>query len=338
MQDLVQVTPAGLFCPAGDFYIDPWRAVETVVITHAHSDHARSGSEHYYCAESGLSLLHKRLGKDWDYRPQPYGERFQLRDAMVSLHPAGHILGSSQVRIEVDGQVWVVSGDYKRDPDPTCAPFEVVPCDTFITEATFGLPIYKWVHTQETALAIYHWWQACRAKGYTALLFCYALGKAQRILAELAKLTNEPVYLHGAVDGLTTLYRDAGVPMVPTIPVSETGKTDALAGELVLAPPSAFRSVWMKRFKNLESGFASGWMRVRAGRRHRGYDRGFVLSDHADWPQLVQTIRQTGASRILVTHGRTDVLVRYLNDQGIYTQALKDAYHEADDDDEVGAA
>lgn len=246
----------------------------------------------------------------------PYGEPFQLGDAQVSFHPAGHILGSAQVRVEVDGEVWVVSGDYKRDPDPTCAPFEVVPCHHFITEATFALPIYRWQPTPQTAKEIFDWWMACRQKNRTALLLCYALGKSQRVLAELQRYTDEPVYLHGAVDGLTRLYRDAGVSMLPTLPVMDSKKS-ALPGELVIAPPSAFRSIWMKRFKDLETGFASGWMRVRAGRRMKGYDRGFVLSDHADWPQLLQTVQETGAKQVWVTHGKSDLLVRYLNESGL---------------------
>ncbi|MCE3236381.1 MAG: F0F1-type synthaseepsilon subunit (mitochondrial delta subunit) [Vampirovibrio sp.] len=216
---LVQVTKSGLYCAAGDFYIDPWRSVETAVITHAHSDHARAGHGAYYGSQSGMPILKHRLGSEWDYRPLAYGEPVRLGKATVSLHPAGHILGSAQVRIEVDGEIWVVSGDYKRDDDPTCEPFEVVPCDTFITEATFGLPIYRWHPTTETAREIYEWWQQCRAKGRSAMLFCYALGKAQRVLGELLTYTKEPVYLHGAVDVLTEIYRQASVPMVPTVPV-----------------------------------------------------------------------------------------------------------------------
>lgn len=319
---IVQLTKAGLYCPAGKFYIDPYRSVERAVITHAHSDHARAGHGIYYCADSGLSILKHRLGHEWRYHPLAFGERIQLGSAIVSLHSAGHILGSAQVRIELNGEVWVVSGDYKRDSDPTCEPFEVVPCDTFITEATFGLPIYQWQPASETAREIHNWWQQCREKERTAVLFCYALGKAQRVLGELLAYSNEPVYLHGAVDILTEVYRGAGIPMVPTIPVSEISTGKDLIGKLIIAPPSAYRSAWMKRFKSVETGFASGWMRVRGGRRHRGYDRGFVLSDHADWPQLVRTIQETGARKILVTHGKSDVLVRYLKELGYWAEIL----------------
>lgn len=335
---LIQTSPAGLYCPAGDFHIDPWRPVSRALITHAHGDHARTGSQQYYCAKPGLSLLEHRLGANNNFLPFAYGEPFDINGVRVSFHPAGHILGSAQVRVEHEGEVWVVSGDYKRDPDPTCAPFEVVPCDQFITEATFALPIYRWQPTPQTAEEIYHWWMACRTKNRTALLLCYSLGKSQRVLAELMRYSEDPVYLHGAVDGLTRLYRNAGVSMLPTIPVSETGK-NALPGELVLAPPSAFRSVWMKRFKELETGFASGWMRVRAGRRMRGYDRGFVLSDHADWPQLLQTIGETGAKQVWVTHGKADLLVRHLNENGIAAGVWGTEYgHEEDDDPSPASA
>jgi len=324
---LITVTSSGLFCKAGNFYIDPWRPVSTAaIITHAHSDHARLGHDSYYCAPDSLPLLQHRLGHNPNYYTIPYGKAIQFGKASVSLHPAGHILGSAQVRIEVDGEVWVVSGDYKRAPDPTCLPFEVVPCDTLITEATFALPIYRWQPTHETAKAILDWWMNCREKGRTALLFCYALGKAQRVLSELQAFTDDPVYLHGAVHTLTEVYRSLGVTMLPTVAVSDTARKKALPGELVLAPPSAFRSLWMKRFDALETAFASGWMRVRANRRHRGYDRGFILSDHADWPQLIQTIQETGANQVLVTHGKSDVLVNYLEEQGYQASALSTVY------------
>jgi putative mRNA 3-end processing factor len=335
---LIQTSPSGLYCPAGDFHIDPWRPVKRALITHAHSDHARADSELYFCTKDGLPLLKHRLGEQHVFEPKAYGEDFEINGVRVSFHPAGHILGSAQVRVEYQGEIWVISGDYKRDPDPTCAPFEVVKCDQFITEATFALPIYRWKPTSQTAKEIFDWWQACRQKKRTALLLCYSLGKAQRVLAELMQYTDDPVFLHGAVDGLTRLYREAGVPMLPTIPVMEAEKS-AFAGELVLAPPSAFRSVWMKRFKELETGFASGWMRVRAGRRMKGYDRGFVLSDHADWPSLLKTIKETKAKQIWVTHGKADLLVRHLRENGQSADVWGagghgyggDHVHEADD-------
>lgn len=342
---LVKVQSGGLYCPAGDFFIDPWRAVDKAVITHAHSDHARWGSKQYIAAEPCVPLLQHRLGtrdeveQPINARGIPYGQQFVMNDALVSFHSAGHILGSAQVRIEVDGEVWVVTGDYKRETDPTCDPFEVVPCDVLITEATFGLPIYKWDSGAKVAEEIFQWWHKNREQNRTSLLFCYALGKAQRVLGELAKLTDRPVYVHGAVHQLTELYRKQGIEMLPTEVVTNTSKKNDLAGELVLAPPSAFRSPWMKRFKDFETGFASGWMRVRAARRHRSYDRGFVLSDHTDWPGILKTIEETGAKRVFAMHGRTEPLVRYLNGLGYQADSMRASWwdEEAPEEDSLNA-
>ncbi len=320
---LIQLSPAGLYCPAGDFHIDPWRPVPRAVITHAHSDHARSGSALYFAHADSLALLRWRLGADSNLQGLAYGERFELGAATVSLHPAGHVLGSAQVRIEVDGVVWVVSGDYKRDPDPTCAGFEVIACDVFITEATFALPVYRWAPTATVAAEILGWWDACAARGETAVLGCYALGKAQRVLAELGRLSDRQVLLHGAMAPAVEIYRAAGIALPPTATVSEQAKGRELAGELVLAPPSALGTPWMGRFKNVSTGFASGWMRLRGNRRRRGFDRGFVVSDHADWPGLIDTIVATGARKVLATHGSTEVLVRFLRERGIDAAALK---------------
>ena len=320
---LVIPTADGLHCPAGDFHIDPWRPVATALITHGHSDHARPGHGRYYAARAGLGILRKRLG-DVQVAGLEYGEPVRLGRATVSLHPAGHVLGSAQVRIEADGGTWVVSGDYKRDPDPTCAPFEVVACDTFISEATFALPIYRWRPTAEVVGEIWAWWQANARAGVASVLGCYALGKAQRVLAELRRHTDRPVYVHGAVAALTDLYRAAGVAMLPTVTVGSE-RTD-YAGELVVAPPGADGTPWMRRFGKASTGFCSGWMRVRGNRRRRGYDRGFVLSDHADWPSLLRTIRETGARRALLTHGHSDVLVRYLRERGLDAGALETAF------------
>lgn len=319
--DLVHLDAFGLYCPAGDFYIDPWRRVRRAVITHGHGDHARSGMGHYWTQHDGVPILRKRLGRYVPLDGVDYGEPLRFGDVTVSLHAAGHILGSAQVRIEHAGQVWVVSGDFKRDPDPTCAPFEVVPCDTFVTEATFAWPDYRWPDTAAVAGEIHAWWQQCRDEGRPAVLFSYALGKAQRILAELFRYTQEPVLLHGAMVDLVQIYRNAGVAMVPTRPVSDFGRRTNFAGALVLAPPSARGSKWLRRFQGASTGFASGWMQTDGDRR-RAYDRGFVVSDHADWPSLVRTIKECGARRVLATHGHVDLLVRYLTEQGIDAQPL----------------
>lgn len=327
--DLVVLRREGLYCPAGDFHIDPWRPVPRAVITHGHGDHARIGSAQYHFAAPGLPILQWRLGEQI-YHPHEYGEAFDLGRARVSLHPAGHVLGSAQVRIEVEGRVWVASGDYKRQPDPTCAPFEVVPCDVFITEATFGLPVYRWPHTPQVAREIVEWRQDCAARGEAAVLLCYALGKAQRLLAELAAFTDEPALLHGAVATGVQVYRSAGIPMLATQPVAETDKAADFAGRLVLAPPSAAGSPWMRRFRRSQVGFASGWMRIRGNRRRRNYDRGFIVSDHADWPDLMRTIRETGARRVIATHGNTDAIIQALNEQGIAAGAFAIGAFETD--------
>lgn len=324
--DLVQLRPEGLYCPAGDFHIDPWRPVPRAVITHAHGDHAQGGSGLYHCARDGAALLACRLGAEAPLAPHHYAEAFTLGNARVSMHPAGHILGSAQVRIECGGEVWVVSGDYKRDPDPTCAPFEPLRCDAFITEATFGFPVYRWPDTSQVAAEILEWWDECRAANRAAVLYCYALGKAQRLLAELAKLTDRRVLLHGAMTRMVEIYREAGIVMLPTQTVSEQGKAAEFAGELILAPPSAAGSPWMRRFGNASTGFASGWMQLRGNRRRRGYDRGFVVSDHADWPGLLRTVEETGAARVLATHGNSEPLVQTLRERGVAAETLRTAF------------
>lgn len=326
--DLVILRREGLYCPQGDFYIDPWQPVDRAVITHGHGDHARIGMGEYHLAAPGLPILQWRLGGQV-YHPHGYGERFEINGASVSLHPAGHVLGSAQVRIEAEGQVWVASGDYKRQPDPTCAPFEVLPCDVFITEATFGLPIYRWPDTSEVARDIVQWREHCATRGQAAVLFCYALGKAQRLLAELSAWTDRPALVHGAIAAGVAVYRAAGVPMLATQLVMEAGKGADFAGELVLAPPSAAGSTWMRRFRRPQTAFASGWMRIRGNRRRRNYDRGFVVSDHADWPDLMRTIRETGARRVIATHGSTDAILRALQEAGIAAEALRTQFGEA---------
>jgi putative mRNA 3-end processing factor len=265
------------------------------------------------------------LGGDRELAPVEYGERIPLGATTVSLHPAGHILGSAQIRIEHQGRVWVISGDYKRQPDPTCAAFEPVECDVFISEATFALPVYRWPRTSTVVEEIHCWWRSNRERGIASVLFCYALGKAQRVLAELLAFTDDPVYVHGAVNSLTGVYRRAGVAMLRTLPVGSDKKTD-YRGALILAPPSAAGTPWMRRFGEHATGFCSGWMRVRGDRRRRGYDRGFVISDHADWPGLIETCTASRAKRILLTHGYSDALTRYFREKGIEAAALQTSY------------
>lgn len=327
---LIVPTDEGLYCPAGDFHIDPWRPVARAVITHAHADHARPGNGKYYSQHAGLPILRHRLGDEHLFKGLDYGETLDFGPVRISLHPAGHVLGSAQVRVEhADGRVWVVTGDYKRDADPTCAPFEVVPCDTLITEATFALPCYRWPPVERVAEQIWRWWSGHADR--PCVLFTYALGKAQRVLAALAAETDRTVYLHGAMLAITDIYREAGVVMLPTAPVSELPADHDFAGELILAPPSAAGSPWMRRFRGATTGFASGWMRIRGNRRRRGYDHGFELSDHADWPALLQTIEECGAQTILTTHGRSEELVQFLCERGIDARALTTLYGGEDD-------
>ena len=309
---LITVRPEGLYCEVGNFYIDPWRPVATALITHAHADHARSGSQQYVATSESEGILRKRLGDKIVLQGVQYGEKLKFGAVWVSFHSAGHVLGSAQIRVEHRDEVWVISGDYKRCTDPTCKPFEVVPCDVFITEATFGLPIYKWDRGGETSRRIYEWWQADRDR--PSILFCYAFGKAQRILSELTQFTDRTVYVHGAIAALNDIYRAQSVPLLPTVSTSEMPRDYTYTGDLILAPPSGHRSTWMKRFKSPQTAFASGWMAVRGARRRQGYERGFVLSDHADWSSLIRTIHETKAHQVYVTHGQNDVLSRYLQE------------------------
>ncbi|MBF8721286.1 ligase-associated DNA damage response exonuclease [Pseudomonas guariconensis] len=333
--DLVIARPEGLYCPPGDFYIDPWQPVDRAVITHGHGDHARLGNRHYLAAEPGAGILRSRLGSI-DLQTLPYGERLDHNGVTLSFHPAGHVLGSAQVRLEFQGEVWVASGDYKVEPDGTCAPFEPVRCHTFISESTFGLPIYRWPPQAEVFAQINAWWRANRDQGKASVLLCYAFGKAQRILHGLDASIG-PILVHGAVEPLNRVYREAGIRLPDTHYAGDIPRNDPLLRRaLVLAPPSAAGSSWMKRFGNYSDGFASGWMRLRGTRRRRGVDRGFVLSDHADWPGLLWAIEQTGAERVMVTHGSVNTLVRYLVEKGLDARAFVTEY--GDEDDPVGEA
>jgi putative mRNA 3-end processing factor len=319
-------SPAGLYCEAGGFHIDPWLPVERALITHAHGDHAHAGSAAYLCAAPGEAVLHRRL-PDSKIETLPYGERLRLGDVDVSFHPAGHVLGSAQIRIEHRGLVWVASGDYKRAADPTCVPFEPVRCDTFITEATFALPVYSWDPSSAVIDEILDWWRGNRAEDRPSVLFCYVLGKAQRILAELRERADGPIHLHGAMSAMTELYREAGVALAPAERITDEMRGATLARSLVLAPLSARGTRWMKRLPRASDAFASGLMRVRGVRRQRAFDRGFALSDHADWPALLSTIAETGAFRVLATHGWSDALARYLAEtRGVETGTLRTAY------------
>jgi putative mRNA 3-end processing factor len=333
---LLRSTERGLYCEAGDFYVDPWLPVERAVITHAHGDHLRWGCASYLASREGERVTRTRLGLDADrLRTVGFGEAVTIGGVRVSLHPAGHILGSAQVRVEHRGEVWVVSGDYKTEPDATCTPFEPVRCHTFVTESTFGLPIYRWEPQARVFAEIVRWWQGNREAGRASVLFGYALGKAQRLLAGVRGAEVGPIYTHGAVERLAQDYRDSGIAMPSTTYAAEVARGTDCAGALVIAPPSAAGSTWLRRFGPVSTALASGWMRIRGARRRRALDRGFVLSDHVDWPSLHDAIRATGAECVLVTHGYREPVVRWLREHGLQAQAIASKW---EGDEEEGAA
>jgi putative mRNA 3-end processing factor len=327
-------TAQGLYCPDGDFHIDPWGPVPRALITHAHGDHARVGSAAYLCTDQCAPLLRRRFAGDAVIESVRYGQSLTLASTRVSFHPAGHVLGSAQIRIEGAGGVWVVSGDYKTVPDPTCAAFEPVPCDTFITESTFALPIYRWDPVDSVIADMLSWWESNRERGLTSIVFCYTIGKAQRLLAELARVTDRPVLVHGMMMPMIDVYRAAGIAMLRTETLIDRPRGTSLAGELVLAPLSARGTPWMRRLGEISDAFASGLMRVRGVRRQRAYDRGFVLSDHADWPALLDTIAHTGAGRVIATHGHAEPLARYVREQGRDSAVMRTAWEDEGSADE----
>jgi putative mRNA 3-end processing factor len=314
---MITLTAKGLYCRAGDFYIDPKRVVENAVITHAHSDHARKGSKRYFCVNSGVSLLKARLGQHIVVQAHGYGENFYLNDVKISFHGAGHILGSSQIRIEYLGEVWVVSGDYKREPDPTCEPFEIVPCDVFITEATFGTPAFRWEKTADLGKEIFDWWNTNAEAGVNSLLYAYSLGKTQRILGELAALTEKTIYCDPKATEINDCYRSQGMKLAATVCLSTVDPSIQLSGELLIAPFSFMRtpaaSLLGKKYK---TAFASGWARTRT----KSFDKNFLMSDHADWDDLLRSIEESQAKRVYVQHRGQGALIRKLKTLGVKAQ------------------
>ncbi|HEV2693780.1 MAG TPA: ligase-associated DNA damage response exonuclease [Verrucomicrobiae bacterium] len=322
---LLENTERGLYCAAGDFYIDPWRAVDFAVITHAHSDHARAGSKNYLCARPGRDVLQERLGPEAKIETLAYGDTVMRNGVKISLHPAGHILGSAQVRVEHLGEVWVVSGDYKTEAERTCAAFEPIKCHTFITECTFGLPIYRWRPQAEIFAEVNAWWRENQKDGRTSVVFAYSLGKAQRVLSGLEPGLG-PIFVHGAVAKFLPLYAQAGVVLPETVRAEAESIKTAGGRGLVIAPGSTDGSPWLRKFGERSTAFASGWMNIRGARRRRALDRGFVLSDHADWNGLLGSIRATGAERVWATHGYTATLVKWLRENGCEAEALTTQY------------
>ncbi|MHA6325795.1 ligase-associated DNA damage response exonuclease [Roseivivax sp. CAU 1753] len=324
-------TDRGIYCPAGDFHIDPWRPVPRALITHGHADHARSGHASYLATEAAAPVMRYRLG-DVHLETIAMGASLRIGDADVSFHPAGHIPGSAQIRVAVGGEVWVVSGDYKVARDRLSEPFEPVRCHAFITECTFGLPVFKWRPEAEVAAEINAWWATNAAEGRASVLGAYSLGKAQRVLS-LVDPEIGPILTHGAVEATNAILRDQGLPLPATTQVTPDLDTKNLKNPLIVAPPSALGTPWMRRFGPASQSFASGWMALRGVRRRRAMDRGFVISDHADWEDLLWAIRETGSEKIFATHGYTEIFTRWLKAEGYDAHVLATEFGSEDADE-----
>ncbi len=321
---VLRFSDKGFYCEAGDFYIDPWRPVDRALVTHGHSDHARPGMGAYLATHQALPVLRMRLG-DITAEGIAYGEKRRIGDATVSFHPAGHVPGSAQIRIDVAGEVWVVSGDYKLEDDGVSEPFQPVACHSCISECTFGLPVFRWRPQAETAASIAAWWAENAAAGRVSMLGGYSLGKAQRLLAMLDP-DQGPILTHAAIATTTDILRDQGYPLPQTTRITPEIDRKSAAGALILCPPGLLGSPWARRFGPGSEAFASGWMQLRGLRRRRGMDRGFVISDHADWPGLISAITATGAETIYLTHGYTDTFARYLKEAGHNATAIRTEY------------
>ncbi len=322
--NLLEFTNHGIYCPQADVYIDPWRPVGRALITHGHSDHARWGHQHYLCTERAAPVIRYRLG-DIRLETVAYGEKRVINGVEISFHPAGHVVGSAQIRLAYKGEVWVVSGDYKLSDDGLAEAFEPLRCHTFITECTFGLPVYRWQPQHTVFQDINNWWRANQANGKVSLLSGYALGKAQRILRHLEHSIGK-IYTHGAIENVNEVLRNQGIALPDTIRVTpEIPKKDFI-GSIIIAPPAALDGTWARKFQSVSTGIASGWMSLRGARRRRAADRGFVLSDHADWTELHTAIRATGAERIFVTHGYTGIFKKWLQEQGYDAHEVSTEY------------
>ncbi|MEO0486865.1 MAG: ligase-associated DNA damage response exonuclease [Pseudomonadota bacterium] len=324
---VLSFTDRGIYCAAGDFYIDPWRPVENALITHGHADHARPGHARYLSTDGAAPVIRHRLG-NITLDTIPYGETRQIGDATVSFHPAGHVPGSAQIRVEVAGEVWVASGDYKVVDDGLSEPFEPVTCHAFITECTFGLPVFNWTPEPQVRAELNDWWARNAALSRPSIIGAYSLGKAQRILAALDPSIG-PILTHGAVENTNAVLRAQGYALPDTTLVTPATKSKDHPGALIVAPPSALGSTWARRFTGASTAFASGWMAMRGVRRRRAADRGFVMSDHADWAGLNAAIAETGAERVFVSHGYTSVFRQWLESQG-YNAAIVETEYEGE--------
>ena len=315
MSQLIERTDKGLYVPAADVHIDPWRGVDRALLTHGHADHARSGSASYLCTTAARPVIQHRLSRKKGIEAVDYGETVQINGVQFSFHPAGHIPGSAQIRVEYTGEVWVVSGDYKTTDDGFSEPFESVRCHTFITESTFGLPAYRWPDQRQVFHDIDAWWAANAAEGRVSILCGYSLGKAQRLLSGIDTSIG-PIFVHPAVDRIDKILAKQGYDLPATHKLSASTKKETTRGALVVVPPAALDSKNLSRLGTASTAMASGWMALRGARRRGNYDRGFVLSDHADWDGLNHAVAETGAERVLVTHGYAHTFAKWLREQG----------------------
>lgn len=324
-RSLLVTTPRGLYSPQGDFYVDPHGFVDRAVISHGHSDHARRVAKSFLAHKDSKQILKTRLGSDISLETLEYGEEIRINGVTVSLHPAGHLLGSSQIRLEYGGNVTVFTGDFGTTDNPTCAPFEPVKCDTFITESTFALPVYDWDDPKNISKQIDDWWARNKKDGITSLLLGYSLGKAQRLLASLNPETGQ-IYVTSPVDEMNRCYREAGVWLPDTLPVERLAGNRIEPGSIVVAPQANGTEAWLAGTGEYTTAFASGWMMVRGRRRMGNIGRGFVLSDHADWKGLLRAVEATGAEKILATHGFSQQFTRYLREIGYDAEPLETAF------------
>ncbi len=326
---LLEFTDKGIYCNPAKVYLDPWKPVKKAIISHGHADHSRWGHQQYITHHRNVPIISHRLG-DINVTGVNWGEPFVINNVKFSLHPAGHIIGSSQIRVEHKDEVWVFTGDYKTEDDGISTPYEPIKCDTFITECTFGLPAFKWTPQAEVLQNINQWWAANKAEGKTSVLFGYSLGKAQRLLKYLDTDIGK-IYTHGAIENMTRVLRPL-VNFPDTHLITKDTKKTELLGNIVLAPPSAHGSSWIRKMVPYVTASASGWMAFRGARRRRAIDRGFVLSDHCDWQGLLASIEATGAEKIICTHGYTEIFSRYLRDQGYDARTEETQYGEEENE------
>lgn len=311
---LITFTDKGIYCPAGDFYIDPWKKVKKAIITHGHSDHARFGHANYLCTHLAKPVIQYRLGTSMKIESTGYGEKTNINGINITFYPSGHIVGAAQVKIESKGETWVVTGDYKLQNDTISTPFEPVKCQNFVTESTFGLPIYRWKPQKKIFEHINSWWYKNKANGTNSILFGYSLGKAQRLLQNIDPSIGK-IFTHGAIENINTVLRNQGVSLTNTELAKGQDFKTKYKGCLVIAPPSALGTPWLKKFTPYSTGIASGWMALRGARRRQSADRGFIISDHADWNELNMAVKASEAEKVFVTHGYSSIYSRWLSEE-----------------------